>query len=210
MSEALNYEGPTTEETLAVVTKFLETPVETDGDWPVVSDEDWQGLHDVFYHIIEAKFQRDCDHDQVVEYAICNRKKNRMHAIALPYNCETDADMEHMSFAAQQASAIVEQALKQIGFTMAERRRAQKRHTAFEDLLFFLASNGHIRAWQRVREMLNERKSTLSIGRDDSTWEPLGITCQDIQDCHHDFKGKRDRLDTFLLEAYAKIEGSSS
>jgi hypothetical protein len=206
MSDPLNYEGPTTEETKAVVDEFLKNPIKTDGDWPVLTDEDWKELHNVFYHIIEAKFQRDCDNDQVVDYAICNRKKQRMNVITVPYNCETDADMELMSFAAQQASGLVEQALKQIGFTMSERRRAQRRYTEFEDLLGFLASNGYIRAWQRVQGMLNERKSTLSIGRDDSTWEPLGLTCKDIQDCHHDFGGNRDRLDTLLLNAFAKVK----
>lgn len=208
MSEPLNYEGPLPEDVVARVSKFLETPVTTDDGWPIIPDEEWTELHHVIQDIIEAKFQRDCDNDQGVEYAICNRKNGRMEVLVVPYECETDKDMEHAAFTAQMANSIAEQMMKRIGYTLSTLARANARKKKFDDVLGFLASNGHITAWDRVKNMLDGDERGLFIGSKDEVWAPLGLTAQDIHNCARDFKGPRDRIDTLLIEAVEKVKGN--
>lgn len=209
MTEPLNYEGPLPAEVVARVEDFLKTPIECDDDsWPIIPKDVWHELHDVFYLIIEAKFQRDCDNDQGVELALCDRKKNRMEALYIPYDCVSDADIEKAAFSAEIAASVSEQIMKRIGFTLSTRARANVRKDKFKDVLGFLAPNGHIQAWQRIKDMLDGEERGLYIGSKDDVWAPLGLTAKEIHDCARDFKGKQDRVDTLLIEAVQKIKGN--
>jgi len=208
--EPINYEGPLPQDVVSRVSDFLKDPVTTDGDWPVVTDPVWLELHEVVYNIIEAKFQRDCDNDQVIEFAMCNRKRNRMHAITVPYHTRTPEEMEHAMYAIGTASQIIDQLQKNIAYTLGEQRRQAARLLKMKPVTDFLASNGHIVALERVRTFVNG--GSLFIGSDASVWDCLGLTTFALVTAHRDNYGNHnlyDIIDQVLIDAVAKTEGNT-
>lgn len=213
MTEPLNYEGPLAADVVKLVEDFLKTPVTTDDGWPELTTKDWKGLHEVFYQILEAKFQRDCDNDQGIEYALCDRKNGTMQTIQIPYGYESDEDVEQMMSAMGVAAGIIDRGTRLIGHNMAERRIREQRHVErmekMRPVLDFLKDTGANMAWNRITDMLNPaEKRGLFIGKADDVWMPLGLTAKEIHDCARDFKGKQDRVDTLLIEAVQKIKGN--
>lgn len=203
MPEPLNYEGPLPDDVIKLVSKFLETPIESDGGWPEIPDEEWKMLHEVFYQIIEAKFQRDCDSDQGVEFELCNRKKHRMQSLRIPYTTKTDTDMEQAAHAIGHAANIVDQLSRQMSFAMSDRRRADARKKKMCAVIGFLASNGHIRAHNRVVEYVSGQDGRgLFIGKDDDVWAPLGLTASELHTVYRENTGRTtEALDEVLINA---------
>lgn len=211
MAEPLNYEGPLPDAVVARVAKFLETPVTTDDGWPEIPQDDWSELHGVIQDIIEAKFQRDCDNDQGVEYTLCNRRHGRAEVIHVPYQTHTDADMETALFAISIASGIVEQLTRSMSFTVGERRRADARMKKMRPVVDFCASNGHIRAHDRILDFIEGRANNLFVGQDDTVWAPLGLSCAELRAVIDANIGKRqlfDEQDNTLLNAVNCMEGN--
>jgi len=209
MSEPLNYEGPLPDDVVSRVAAFLETPIRTDGDWLEITEEDWKELHLVIQDIIEAKFQRDCDGDHTVEYALCNRKLGRLETIQVPYHTETDADMEKAMFAISRASGIVENMSRTMSFTLGERRRTCARVKRMQPVLSFLNKNGAKMAYHRVEDYITGERQNLFIGRADDVWEPLGLTCSELNDTFNEYLGRSNlyqKIDQLLLDAVRKME----
>lgn len=67
----------TTDKIHRMVDEFLAERVKTDGgSWPEVSDKDFNALYNLFDAIVDAKFERDCDGDSVINFAVVNRKQH--------------------------------------------------------------------------------------------------------------------------------------
>lgn len=77
----------TVEKVRRLLDEFLTERVESDGgSWPEVSDKDFQALHELFEAIVDAKFERDCDGDSVINFAVVNRKKHMpLHHMPIGY-----------------------------------------------------------------------------------------------------------------------------
>ena len=210
-TEPLNHEGPMAADVVQLVSDFLRKPITTDGDWPVLSDEDWKEIHEVFYQIIEAKFQRDCDNDQVIEYALCNRKNNTMSVINVPYDLSTDKDMERGMHAISTASGIIERLTHTMGFVLSDRRRETIRRKKMEPVLQFCAPNGHRPPGDRIKNFVEgDSPSGLFIGNDDTVWEPLGLTCVELKQVLNDnigVRNMRENIEDFLIDAVNRKKG---
>jgi len=80
MTQPLNLDGPTADEVVEKVRAFLQKPIRAeDSGWPPVTTEDLHEVWDLFHNILEAKYERDCDGDMVMQVEM-----NRRVARALP------------------------------------------------------------------------------------------------------------------------------
>lgn len=210
--EPLNCEGPMAADVVQMVSDFLKNPIESDGGYVDIPDEEWKMLHEIVYSIIEAKFQRDCDHDQTVEYELCNRKHGRMETIRMPYKLDTPAGMEQATHAIGMAGSIIDRLSRSMGFQLSEQRRANARKQKMQPVINFLARNGYIPAHDRVRDFVEG--SVLHIGKDDTVWSPLGLSCADLRDLIHNRSGKMttrehiEDIEDYLLNATNYMEGN--
>jgi len=211
MTDPLNFEGPIPNAVVYMVEDFLKTPVASDGGWVDITDEDWKMLHEIVHSIIEAKFQRDCDNDQSVGFALCNRKNGSMETIRVPYTLESPQDMEQAVHAMGHAASIIDRLSKTVSYMMSTKRLRVERGIKMQAVTSFLASYGHIRAYARVDGWLKSDGSGLFIGKDDSVWEPLGLTCAELQAVYRDNLGNgrsNDMLDETLINATKCMEGN--
>jgi len=211
--EPLNYEGPLAADVVQRVSDFLRKPVENDtGGWTEVSREDWTELVEIFGDILDAKFERDPDGDHTIEFDTCHRQYGRMEVVRVPYNVATDADMERAVHAIRMASGIVERLSHTMSFTIAERRRADARLKKMKVVTNFCASNGHIRAHDRIQDYITGENSSLFVGTDDSVWAPLGLTCAELKQVIKDNLGRgqlHDEVDKVLINAANCMEGNT-
>lgn len=210
--EPLNYDGPFPADVVKRVEKFLETPVENDtGGWTEVSREDWLELVEIFEDILDVKFERDPDGDHTIQFETCHRQHGRMEVIPVPYKLDTDADMEKGVQAMRMASGIIERLTHTMGFTLSDRRRADARRKKMQPVINFCASNGHIRAHDRVVDYVTGEGTNLFVGRDDTVWAPLGLTCAELKAVISDNIGRHDlytKVDDVLLNAVNCMEGN--
>lgn len=78
-----------------VVTKvrtFLAELKSESGDWPEVTQDELTDLYELVSDILDAKFERDCDNDQVINFRLYDRRTT----FPLPYMSVTIVD-EHSS-----------------------------------------------------------------------------------------------------------------
>ncbi len=61
-----------------LIDSYLTTRRESvDAGWPEVTKTDRMQLLDIIYNLIELKYGRDCDNDQVMQFTLCDRSKER-------------------------------------------------------------------------------------------------------------------------------------
>lgn len=206
MTEPLNYEGPLAADVVQRVSDFLLKPVHNEtGGWTDVSKDDWNEVWGIFQDILDAKFERDSDGDHTIEFELCHRQNGRMDVVHVPYSLDTDADMEKAVHAIRMASGIIERMSNSIGFKIADKRRADARKKQFEPIIGFLASNGHIRAHDRVKDFRDGQ--SLFIGKDDDVWACLGLTCAELRDTQGDRHDRNGGVEGLLLRATKAMGG---
>jgi len=225
MPEPLNYEGPTADAVVTKVKAFLENPIlEQDASWPPVTDDDLRELSEVFADILEAKYQRDCDGDMVIDFALNRRNWGRMYTLREPHTHREELDIEDamrsMSYAAAVAGDIIKRQADLIGMQERGKRKTAEWRDKCGDILVFCAMmRGHVRAEgkantpkARLAFKLEEwtRKSALygtpnlTVGHNDEVWAPLGLTCEEINVVQGDSRQRPNDLFDLINTATTK------
>jgi hypothetical protein len=93
---------------IARLQKWFDGPKsESDGGYAKVSDDDWYELHDLFYGLIEARWEEDPDGDLPVEFRLTNRNTHeRNHFQSVPRAAEVDNDYDSPDYMVAQAEHI--------------------------------------------------------------------------------------------------------
>ena len=192
----LNYEGPTASEVVKKLGVFLTKPVRAeDSEWPKVTDEHLRELYHMFHAIIEAKYERDCDSDMVVEFALGRRNYGSLMAVNLPHSPEKD--LEDAFDALAMAGAISEAANRMITgkLRMIEAEKRRKREWKEKCAVLVEAANGPLKGTRVARSLLEwSEGGTLFTGwsvrrgvlGDTDQWEPLGLTAKYVCEAYND------------------------
>lgn len=206
MSDPLNLEGPTKQQVLDRVAAFLETPVEAEdggASWPVVPDEVLHELYAVFSDILEAKFERDCDQDMVIEYAIGDRSKDSLMYVHIPHKPLDNIEqaMHSVSIASGIMEATTKRVCGSVQMQAAEERR--KREWTEKCSNIVAAADGPLSGTRLetalVRWSMGDRLFTGYSPRrgllgESDMWEPLGMTAKAVHEAYHD---RMDRTQPF-------------
>jgi len=81
------------EQVVTTLRSFLSEQKSGDGEWPVVTQDELHDLYGLVVDILDAKFERDCDNDQVINFQMYDRRTT----FPLPYTPVMKVD-EHTSF----------------------------------------------------------------------------------------------------------------
>lgn len=208
MTEPLNYEGPTSAQVVENVRKFLETPIRADGDgWPPVTTEDLHEVWDLFHNILEAKYERDCDGDMVMEVEMNRRNRGNMVALRTTHRRNGPVDlaeaMRDIQYITDVAAGMVKQIAGPIQLHEQERQASEAWREKCQNITDFCRAYEEVSQpgnkseqimLRRLRSWVEDRRSGLYEGHEDEVWAPLGLTCVDLRNAAGDARQKPDDL----------------
>jgi hypothetical protein len=212
MIEPLNSEGPTADEVITKLTEYLAEPIMAeDASWPAVTGEDTNELGDLIWSILEAKFQRDCDNDMVMEFAVSRRNRGTLHTFTTPHNATTDEDRLDVVRTIESMGDTVARLTKRLAFEYEQRilvARARHKTEPVALVASILDGQGHrtmarrLTAW--IETLDGFGPGTLYVGLEDDLWAPLGVTTADLKEAVRDNYNKRDGYINFMVATAEK------
>lgn len=204
----LNREGPTSEEVVKMVEGYLKTPIKSDGDFPEVTDDDMDQLYKVFNAILEAKFERDCDNDMVINFVAYSHNKGVMHTIFVPHDMTSDLNLLDALRSQQIALSVAEQISRRAERPVIDKIMRERRQEKMAPVFEFLRAAGSDDALHRVETYISGEENNLFVGVRDEVWSALGLTCAEIKQTQSDNYGARyhDAVEDLLLNAVKRME----
>lgn len=105
-----------TQELRQRIEDFLQERKSARANWPEVTDEEFFELQEIFSQITDAKFERDCDGDSVIDITVINRRKHRSNPFVpmshLNFERMTQEEKFHVLWQAQINLGIASDHLK--------------------------------------------------------------------------------------------------
>lgn len=212
-NEPLNHNGPLAEEVVAAVAAYLENPIRCeDSGWPPVTHTDVHELNDIIAMILEAKFENDCDGDMVIQYATASRRAGTLYTIQAPHEIETDEDFERGLSSLMYMNSVVKSLTDRLHFEMnlrTQNRKAWRSIKPIAAMAIKLRQTGHKAAGERLKAWCDAFDAyggkSLFIGTKDEVWEPLGVTCKELEGYRSDGRLRNEKMKEFLLKKAEEI-----